>query len=101
MIACPYKARTFVFKKTEKWTNKKVPKRAKGVVEKCNFCVHRVDKGEIPACVEACNKTGEKGMLFGNLNDPESEISKYIREHAPKPLRADLGLKPKVFYKGI
>jgi molybdopterin-containing oxidoreductase family iron-sulfur binding subunit len=101
MIACPYKARTFVFKKTEKWTNKKVPKRSKGVVEKCNFCVHRVDKGEIPACVEACKKTGEKGMLFGNLNDPESEISKYIREHVPKPLRADLGLKPKVFYRGI
>ena len=101
MIACPYKARTFVFKKTEKWTNKKVPKRSKGVVEKCNFCVHRVDKGEIPACVEACKKTGEKGMLFGNLNNPESEISIYIREHVPKPLRADLGLKPKVFYRGI
>ncbi len=101
MIACPYKARSFVFRKTTQWTNKDVPKRSKGVVEKCNFCVHLVDKGELPACVDACNKSGEKAMLFGNLNDPESEIYKYLREHAPQGLRVDLGLKPKVFYRGL
>ncbi|MBI5179639.1 MAG: 4Fe-4S dicluster domain-containing protein [Nitrospinae bacterium] len=101
MIACPYKARTFVFKNTEKWTNPDVPKRGKGVVEKCTFCAHRIDKGQIPACVEACNKEGEKAMIFGNLNDPNSEIVQYIRANTPKGIREDLGLEPKVFYKGI
>ncbi len=101
MVACPYKARSFVFKKTTTWTNKEVPKRFKGVVEKCNFCVHRIDAGKLPACVVACRKEGEKAMIFGNLNDQESEISRFIKEHAPKQIRADLGLKPKVFYKGI
>lgn len=101
MIACPYKARTFVFKKTTEWTNKAVPKRSKGVVEKCNFCVHLIDQGKLPACVEACNKQGEKAMIFGNLNNPDSELSKYLRKHAPKRLRADLGLEPKVYYRGI
>ena len=101
MIACPYKSRTFVFKKTTQWTNKDVPKRSKGVVEKCNFCVHLIDQGKLPACVESCNKNGEKAMVFGNLNDHDSEISQYLRKHATKRLREDLGLETKVYYRGI
>ena len=101
MIACPYKARSFVFKKTTDWTNPKVPIRSKGVVEKCNFCVHLIDDGQLPACVTACDREGEKAMIFGNLNDPNSDISKYIKEHAPKRIREDLGLEPKVYYRGI
>jgi molybdopterin-containing oxidoreductase family iron-sulfur binding subunit len=101
MIACPYKARSFVFKKTENWTNKKVPKRSKGVVEKCNFCVHLVDDGHLPACVTACKNEDKNAMIFGNMNDPSSEISKYIKKHAPKRIREDLGLEPKVYYGGI
>jgi len=101
VIACPYKARTFVFKKTTEWTNKDVPKRSKGVVEKCNFCVHRIDQGRLPACVESCDKNGEKAMIFGNLNDHDSEISQELRKYAPKRLREDLGLEPKVYYRGI
>jgi molybdopterin-containing oxidoreductase family iron-sulfur binding subunit len=101
MVACPYKARTFVFRSSETWSNPDVPKRGKGVVEKCNFCAHRLDKGQIPACVEACNKSGEKAMIFGNLNDPQSEISLFIKENVPRGLREDLGLKPKVRYKGV
>ncbi|MFQ5430934.1 MAG: sulfate reduction electron transfer complex DsrMKJOP subunit DsrO [Nitrospinota bacterium] len=101
MIACPYKARSFVFKSTTEWTNKDVPKIAKGVVSKCHFCVHRIDAGKLPACVEVCQKGGEKAMIFGNLNDPDSEVSRYIKKYAPKQIRADLGVKPKVFYRGI
>ncbi|GMT42488.1 MAG: Hdr menaquinol oxidoreductase iron-sulfur subunit 1 [bacterium] len=101
MIACPYKARTFIFKKTEKWPNPDVPKRSKGVVEKCNFCVNRIDKGKLPACVKACADKGENAMIFGNLNNPDSGISWYLRQYAPKQLRADLGLEPKVYYRGI
>ena len=101
MIACPYKARTFVFKETTVWTNPDVPKRGHGVVEKCTFCAHRIDHGTMPACVEACNKSGEGAMIFGDLNNPESAIVKYIRAVATKGIREDLGLEPKVFYTGI
>jgi tetrathionate reductase subunit B len=101
MVACPYKARTFVFKNSEEWPNKEQPKAAKGVVTKCHFCYHRIEKGILPACVDACRISGEKAMIFGNLKDPQSEIARYVREFSPKGLREDMGLKPKVFYNGI
>jgi molybdopterin-containing oxidoreductase family iron-sulfur binding subunit len=63
--------------------------------------VHRVDKGGTPACVEACASAGHHAMLFGDLNDPASEISRRIREVAAAPLRADLRLDPGVRYQGL
>ncbi|MBF0368115.1 MAG: 4Fe-4S dicluster domain-containing protein [Magnetococcales bacterium] len=103
MIACPYKARSLVYFPTELPAdgNPDVPIRGKGVVEKCTFCVHRVDAGLAPACVEACDKASEGAMLFGDLNDPTSEISKRVREVATKAIREDLGLKPHVHYQGL
>ncbi|MBF0146677.1 MAG: 4Fe-4S dicluster domain-containing protein [Magnetococcales bacterium] len=103
MIACPYKARSLVYAKPSEHgsVNPNVPIRAKGVVEKCTFCVHRVDQGGEPACVEACRKDGGGGMLFGDLNDPKSEISVRIREVRTSTIRPDLGLKPAVHYQGI
>ncbi|MFH1563875.1 MAG: sulfate reduction electron transfer complex DsrMKJOP subunit DsrO [Nitrospirota bacterium] len=98
MIVCPYKARSFVFKKTDEWTNPDVPNRMHGVVEKCDFCVHRIDKGLMPACVEACP---EKAMVFGNLNDPQSEVAKLIVAGKTQRIRPDLGSKPKVYYLGL
>ncbi|MBF0133955.1 MAG: 4Fe-4S dicluster domain-containing protein [Magnetococcales bacterium] len=103
MIACPYKARSLVYSKPKvpPDANTRVPIRAKGVVEKCTFCVHRIDDGGEPACVEACRKDGGGSMLFGDINDPNSEISKRIREVSTTTIRADLGLKPRVHYQGI
>jgi molybdopterin-containing oxidoreductase family iron-sulfur binding subunit len=98
MIACPYKARSFAFKETHKWSNQDSPKRKHGVVEKCNFCVSRIDKGLAPACVEACPK---KAMIFGNLNDSESLIARTIATGKAKRIRPDLGSKPKVYYLGL
>jgi len=99
VMACPYKARSFVH---EPVTNQKpdVP-RGKGCVEGCTLCVHRVDRGGTPACVEACTKAGHEAMLFGDLNDPGSAISKRIREVATRQLRADLKLDPGVRYIGL
>ncbi|MBF0311200.1 MAG: 4Fe-4S dicluster domain-containing protein [Magnetococcales bacterium] len=103
MIACPYKARSLVYHDTKlpKEGNPAVPIRAKGVVEKCTFCVHRVDQGRDPACVEACRKEGKGGMLFGDLNDPKSEIAQKVKTLVTETIRADLGLKPHVHYKGL
>jgi tetrathionate reductase subunit B len=99
MMACPYKARSFVH---EPLTDQKpeVP-RGKGCVEGCTLCVHRIDRGGQPACVEACTKAGHGAMVFGDLNDPDSEISRRVRAATSTQLRADLKLDPGVRYQGI
>ena len=99
VMACPYQARSFVH---EPLTNQKpeVP-RGKGCVEGCTLCVHRIDKGGTPACVEACARAGHHAMLFGDLNDAHSAISKRVREFATTQLRADLRLDPGVRYQGL
>lgn len=99
MMACPYKARSFVH---EPLTDQKpdVP-RGQGCVEACSLCVHRVDRGEQPACVEACAKEGHAALLFGDLNDAGSEISKSLQARNASQIRADLRLNPGVRYQGI
>lgn len=97
--ACPYKARSFVHEALE--DQKPYAPRGKGTVESCTMCVHRVDANEQPACVEACNDTGGGAMLFGDLNDPESEISLRVATYASQQIRADLGLDPGIRYRGL
>ena len=99
VMACPYKARSFVH---EPVVDQKpdVP-RGKGCVEGCTLCVHRIDKGGTPACVEACAAAGHAAMLFGDLNDPASAISVRLRELRSVALRADLKLGTGVRYAGL
>jgi tetrathionate reductase subunit B len=99
MMACPYKARSFVHEPVLDHDSD-MP-RGQGTVESCTLCVHRVDKGEQPACVEACAKGGHRALLFGDLNDPNSEISLRIRSVTSIQLRADLGLNPGIAFVGI
>jgi molybdopterin-containing oxidoreductase family iron-sulfur binding subunit len=99
MMACPYKARSLVHEPVT-GQNPDVP-RGKGTVESCTLCVHRVDRGEIPACVEACNAAGHRAIVFGDLNDPASEIAKRVAQYPSTQVRADLGLDPGVRYQGI
>ena len=99
MMACPYKARSFVHEPTT-GQRPEVP-RGKGCVESCTLCVHRIDRGGIPACVEACAATGRRAILFGNLNDPESEIAKRVASYSASAVRADLRLDPGVRYVGL
>jgi len=96
MMACPYKARSFVHEPLHD-QNPDVP-RGKGTVEACTLCVHRVDEGMQPACAEACPN---KAILFGDLNDPESEIAKKVRSVASVQVRADLGLNTGIRYQGL
>ncbi|HNQ04013.1 MAG TPA: 4Fe-4S dicluster domain-containing protein [Thiobacillaceae bacterium] len=99
MMACPYKARSFVHEPLTD-QNPEVP-RGMGCVESCTFCVQRVDRDETPACVEACNAAGHKAMYFGDLKDPESEISQALKIARSTEIRADLGLNTGVRYQGI
>lgn len=97
--ACPYKARSFVHEALQ--DQKSYSPRGKGTVEGCTMCVHRIDDDRQPACVEACNSTGGGAMLFGDLNDPDSEIAKRVATYATQTIRPDLGLDPGVRYQGL
>lgn len=95
MMACPYKARSFVHETLE--NQRPDTPRGKGTVESCDLCVSRVDAGQVPGCVEV----SDGGMLFGDLNNPESDISQSLKEFGGTQIRADLGLNTGVRYQGI
>jgi molybdopterin-containing oxidoreductase family iron-sulfur binding subunit len=101
LIACPYDMRMFNFKENPVQYNPEQPRRAHGVSESCHFCHHLVDRGEQPACVEACRKNGNGAMVFGNLNDASSEVAKLVASERVHALREDLGTNPKVYYIGL
>ena len=101
MIACPYNARFFNYKDNPDWPNKDYPKRSHGVAESCHFCAHLLDQGKRPACVDTCEKIGVKALYFGDLKDPDSEISRLILNTPLKRIREDLGTEPKIYYKGL
>ncbi|MCP4132348.1 MAG: 4Fe-4S dicluster domain-containing protein [bacterium] len=70
-------------------------KRPKGVVEKCTFCVQYLDKGLVPTCVRGCPGNVR---VFGDLDDPGSEISKIVESRGVERLLEEMDTKPKVFY---
>ncbi|KPK05663.1 MAG: 4Fe-4S ferredoxin [Betaproteobacteria bacterium SG8_39] len=99
VMACPYGARSFVHEAVS-GQKADVP-RGKGTVEACTLCVHRVDRGEAPACVQTCNRDGGKAMAFGDLNDASTEIHRRLRSEPSRQLRADLALNTGVRYQGL
>ena len=66
-----------------------------GTSEKCNFCLERVEKGMEPACVTAC---AARARFFGNLNDPDSEVSRLIKERGGFVLNPELDTDPSCYY---
>ncbi len=71
------------------------PTRTKGVVEKCNFCVERLTRGLLPACVEACK---EQAMIFGDVEDPQSRVREIVQSRFTMRRRPELGTHPQVYY---
>lgn len=113
-VACPYDVRRFNWKAPEsdnrfvpKWGEPEIARRPRGVVEKCTFCMQRIDRaieqglkpglnrGVSPACVEICPVNAR---VFGDINDPESPVSKFLSENDTFRLREDWGTQPKVHY---
>ncbi len=113
-VACPYLARAFNWKAftgpnpaVPEWGQPEVPRRPRGVAEKCSFCVQRIDRGlkeglrpgedpqATPACVVAC-PVGAR--FFGDLNDPASAVNGLLAENPCYRLREDLGTEPSVYY---
>jgi len=81
MAACPYDVR---------YVNP-----LKRIVQKCEFCVHRIDSNLLPACVEVC-PVGAR--IFGDLNDPKSELARLMATHPVQVLKPEMATKPQVFY---
>jgi Fe-S-cluster-containing dehydrogenase component len=69
--------------------------RRAGVVEKCTFCDHRLKKGELPYCVEAC-PAGAR--VFGDRDDPDSAVSRLLKKYQAAVLKPEAGTQPNVFY---
>jgi molybdopterin-containing oxidoreductase family iron-sulfur binding subunit len=65
------------------------------VVEKCEFCAERISKGMLPACVGSCPT---KALVFGNLNDPDSEVRKLLKENFSVRRKPGLGTSPEIYY---
>ncbi len=99
IMACPYKARSFVHEPIED-QRPNVP-RGQGTAEACTLCVHRVDAGLRPACVDSCAAEGAGALLFGDINDPDSEISARIAEFPSAQIRSDLRLDPAIRYRNL
>ena len=81
MAACPYGARIQI-KKT-------------GVIEKCRFCWYEGEPGNPPRCVGTCISGAR---LFGDLDDPASEVSKAVVERKAHALLEEQGTRPQVYY---
>ncbi len=99
MMGCPYGARSFNWMDPRPYIkeyNPDFPTRMRGVVEKCNFCGERLALGEEPACLEAVKEVG--AIVFGNLNDPNSEIRQILDQEHTIQRKPSLGTKPSVFY---
>ena len=118
LIACPYQARTYNADEKKQYfpgqgptdfekLGAKLYPHQTGVVLKCNFCRERIDAGiekglqpgqdmeATPACVNICPA---KAMVFGDLDDPDSEIARYIREKKAVQLHPEFGTDPSVYY---
>jgi MoCo/4Fe-4S cofactor protein with predicted Tat translocation signal len=115
---CPYKVRRFNFALWSNWTsetlkmgrNPNVTVRSRGVMEKCTYCVQRIDRARIQAkkenrdirdgevvtaCQQACPA---EAIVFGNLNDTNSRVAKLIAEPRNYALLAELNTRPRTTY---
>lgn len=104
MAACPFGARSFNWRDPRgkddngrpfiKKEDKTFPTRTIGVVEKCTLCYERLAIGKIPACVEV----SRGAIVFGDLEDPNSEVRKILAEKYTIRRKPELGTQPSIYY---
>lgn len=104
VMACPYEARIYNPGDPEGYYPGRglVPNEEEGYVdhprgsiEKCTFCAHRLDQGREPACVATCPA---RARIFGDLDDPTSEVARLVASGEARPRLQELGTEPSVFY---
>lgn len=100
--ACPYGAislsqgRKFYFEEEDPGERAAYEAHRDGAAEKCTLCSHRLKDGELPLCVQSCPT---KALLFGDLDDPQSEISRLVSSGAASPYKDAQLLDVSVFYR--
>lgn len=103
VIACPYGARSFYSEEKEYFPGQRLTpyervgyqRHRTGVVEKCDFCLSRIQQGLEPACVVSCMA---KARYFGDLDDPNNQVSQLIRNYNGFQMHPELGTDPSVYY---
>jgi molybdopterin-containing oxidoreductase family iron-sulfur binding subunit len=102
MMACPYDQRFFYAAERAYFQEGPTPfeqagyrRHQEGVVSKCNFCLPRLEKGLDPACVANCMA---RARTFGDLDDPNNEVSKLICNRGGYQLYPELGTNPSIYY---
>jgi molybdopterin-containing oxidoreductase family iron-sulfur binding subunit len=102
MVACPYGARYFYEGGATYFPGGSYPEphlphqiHQSGTVEKCTYCVHRLDEGFEPACVVACPT---RARVFGDLEDAQSEVSRLLRERNAFRIFPEMGTDPSTWY---
>ncbi len=101
MAACPYTGvRSFNWQEPKNQMGFAIgdadaPKHQKHTVEKCTFCYQRTSKGETPACMDLCPA---RARHWGDLDDPNSEISQIIASRPYEQLLTERGMQPNVYY---
>lgn len=99
--ACPYEGvRTLIANEPEYYFDVVVgefdaPTHKAGTVEKCTFCHNLIDRGEVPACMQLCPA---RARYWGDLDDPESDVSKYLATREAVVLQEEDGTGPKISY---
>ena len=98
--ACPYDVRTLIAEEPRFYFDFALgdydaPTHEIHTVEKCTFCANRIDRGESPACMELCPV---RARIWGDLDDPASEISKRLAESKPTRLLESEGTSPSVYF---
>lgn len=100
MEACPYDVRSLIENEPEYYLELPIGDPAAkshkgGTVEKCDFCAGRIDRGEKPACMELCPG---RARYWGDLDDPESEVSQFLSGRNATVLLEEEGTSPSVYY---
>jgi molybdopterin-containing oxidoreductase family iron-sulfur binding subunit len=102
VLACPYEVRQSLRKIENYFGDAVTPYEMvkhrgfdKGTAVKCDFCADRLEQGLLPACVVTCPA---QARFFGDLENPESEVSALIARHRGTVLKEELGTRPSVYY---
>ena len=101
MAACPYTGvRSFNWEEPKyavgvRLGDAEAPEHVKHTVEKCTFCYQRTSKGEEPACMVLCPG---RARHWGDLDDPDSDVSRIIREREHTHLLEEAGTRPSIYY---